>query len=395
MSASAAALALRQPQTSRLRVEEVTDLADFATLEAEWDRLVGEAGASPFVRHEWLRSWWECFGGGRTLCVLLVREGSELIGAAPFMRSQRRICGLRMRALSFMANGHTPRMDVLIARHPVGVWRSLWQHLRERRELWDVLVLQELCRDAGPSLTLLARLALGAGFRVGLWPSAEAPYISLVGGWEAYYRGLRPKHRSNLRNRSKRLENLGRVRRRLVARGEDLSAALDDAFRIEAAAWKARAGTAILSRPETVEFYRALAARAAQRGWLRLSFLEVGGRRVAFQYALECAGKQYLLKVGYDPAFSAYSPQNLLCELVLRDAFERRVEEYDFLGEREDWKLEWASRLRRHGWLYVLPDDWRGRAVDFVKFRVLPRLHRERLYLALRDRLVPRGQGLD
>src|SRR5207244_4323574 len=142
-------------------------------------------------------------------------------------------------------------------------------------------------------------------------------YLPLGDGWEE---SLKPKHRSNMRNRLKRLGAVGKVELELVSSGEQLAGALEDGFRIEAAAWKGAAGTAIAWDPAVRRFYTRLAGRMAGRNALRLHFLRVGGRRIAFDYTLQSGGKLYLLKTGYDPAYGQYSPGHLQVLLALRDA---------------------------------------------------------------------------
>jgi hypothetical protein len=63
-------------------VDLVSDKAAFLALEGEWNDAVDRAAVShPFLRHEWVRTWWEAFGGqgARQLHVLVVRRGSRMI----------------------------------------------------------------------------------------------------------------------------------------------------------------------------------------------------------------------------------------------------------------------------------------------------------------------------
>jgi len=384
-SASAAGLT-DAPQG--LRVERIADTASFLGLRATWNLLAHEAGIHhPFARHEWVRTWWECFGRGRELRVLLVKDGPEPIALAPLMLSEGRMCGIRVRQLEQLANLHTPQLDFLVSRWPQEACRAVWAHLAEQDD-WDVLQLRDLPEGSG-TLEHLPPLAVADGFLAGSRPSRGCPTVPLVGGWDAYFRGLRPKHRSNLRNRFRRLSRLGAVDRELAA--PDDPSALDDALRIEAEGWQGRGGDAILLHPEAERFYRKLAAEAADRGWLRLHFLRVGGRRIAFQYTFEYGNRIYVLTRGHHPAFATYSPQNLLCCLVIEDGFARCLASYEFLGPREPWKMEWAPEVRRLERLVLIRASLRGRLLHRINFRLLPRLQKERLYVLLRD-LVLRGR---
>ena len=51
-----------------LRVEVIRDDGAFAALAREWDDLVERAAIQhPFLRYDWVRTWWECFGSRRLL----------------------------------------------------------------------------------------------------------------------------------------------------------------------------------------------------------------------------------------------------------------------------------------------------------------------------------------
>jgi CelD/BcsL family acetyltransferase involved in cellulose biosynthesis len=381
-----AALAARPQAVPGLQVETIADEPSFLALQTVWNWLVGlsEAG-QPFLRHEWFRAAWECFGKGHQLRVLVARDGAEPLAIAPLMLGVTRMYGLRVRQLAFIGNVHTPRYDFVPSRRPTETYRAIWARLAELRDSWDVIQLSDLPEDSR-TLVELRGLAEADGFLTGVWTSVAAPYVPLAGGWEAYQKGLRPKHRSNLRNRYKRLAAVGAVDRELVTTASPT--ALDEAFAIEAKGWKGEHATSILARPETAAFYRRIAEDAAQAGRLRLHFLRVGGRRIAFQLNIEDASAAYVLKLGYDPEFAPLSPQNLLCGLAIEDAFQRGLQRYDFLGAREEWKMEWARHVVPQKWLVILPNTRLGRLLHALKFRVLPALQRERLYLLVRDRLL-------
>jgi CelD/BcsL family acetyltransferase involved in cellulose biosynthesis len=223
------------------------------------------------------------------------------------------------------------------------------------------------------------------GLLTGCWPSTDSPYLTLAGTWDEYLAELDRKHRSNVRNRLNRLRKKGRVEMEVISRGADLGRSLQVGLDIEAKAWKGVAGTAIVRHPALLDFYRVLAKRTADRGWLRLSFLNVDGRPVAFDYSLEYANRLYVLKPGYDPEFAPYSPYNLLTCLKLQDAFQSGLIEYDFLGMKDDWKLSWTRATRPHCWLFIFSDELRGKLLHYAKFRLTPELRRHRLFRMLQS----------
>lgn len=382
-----------------LRVDTVSDYQSFMELERAWNRMAEEAGVDhPFLTHEWIRTWWECFGVGKRMHVMVVRDaaaGGEPVAIAPLMVTEGRMYGLRVRWLEFIHNTHSPRCDFIVTRNRAEVYRAIWKELEEQRPLWDVMRLCQLA-ETSPTLKELPAIAAAGGDRLGLWPSAKSPYLRLAGTWESYFQSLPRKHRSNIRNRFKRLEQVGAIRFEQVTDPDRARDALEEGLRLEAAGWKGKTGTAIQCRPDVHLFYTRFARRAAERGWLRLHFLSVGGKRIAFDYSLCYRNKLFLLKPAYDPEFAAYSPYNLLCDMVLQDAFARGIEAQDFLGIEDEWKLNWTREAVQHHWLYAFPPAFRGRLLHSAKFRVIPMLKQQKFYPLLRDtvlRLKGRGQA--
>jgi CelD/BcsL family acetyltransferase involved in cellulose biosynthesis len=372
-----------EPRRGPLEARWISDPDALTALEPLWNRVVDAAGIDhPFLEHEWIRTWWECFGADNTLRVLLVTEGGAPVGIAPLMLCEERLYGIPVRCLQIIANAHTQRTDILVARgaNAGAVYAFVWRVLADDCDSWDVLLLRQV-PEGSPTLAALPVLAARSGFATGLWPAGASPYLHLRGSWEAYLGGLTRKHRANLRNRLKRLEALGPVALEVAREPAEAAAAVEEGFRLEASAWKGRAGTAIDCDATVRAFYTRLALRAARRGWLRLQFLTVGGRRIAFGYSILINRTLYLLKPGYDPSYRTYSPSALLCYFVLRDAFTSGVEVHDFLGGDDPWKHDWTGAVRGHAWLFVFGRSPRARVLFFVKFRLVPWLkHLRRVF---------------
>jgi CelD/BcsL family acetyltransferase involved in cellulose biosynthesis len=174
----------------------------------------------------------------------------------------------------------------------------------------------------------------------------RSPYVALQGTWEEYERRLTTKRRSNLSRLQRRLEERGRVAFDVHDGRHDLAALLDEGFRVEASGWKGEGGTAISSAPATRRFYEDVAAWAASRGSLRLGFLRLEGRALAFDFAIEEVGVHSLLKTGFDHAWRSFAPGVLLRQRMIERAFGQALETYEFLGDAVDWKLEWVDSTR-------------------------------------------------
>jgi CelD/BcsL family acetyltransferase involved in cellulose biosynthesis len=358
----------------RTHVEVVTDVSAFRALEREWNDAVERAHVPhPFLRHEWFATWWECFGSGCRLHVIVVRTEGRIIAIAPLVADTTRMCGIPARRVRLLHNDHTPRADFIVAEQADEAYAAIWTALLEAQDSWDVLQVSQILADS-PTRQRLSAMAAADGCRTGVWQSGAAPYLTLPGTWESYFGGLTPKFRQNVRNRFTRLSHLGEPALETLTGGAELLSALDDAFRLEESGWKAQAGTSICSDPAIRRFYTLLAERAADCGWMRLLFLTVNGRRIATSYGAVYDNRLFLFKTGYDPEYEKCSPFKLLTSFAIRQACDERLTEVDFLGDAEPWKLEWTRTTRGHDWLYVFADSARGRLLHRAKFQVVPAL---------------------
>jgi len=363
---------------SALTIRTVSGYEEFVALEPVWRAVAAGARLEhPFLEHAWVRTWWESFGAGSRLQVLLVMAGAETIAIAPLIVTRIRMWGLPVRRLGFFYNAHVPRADFLIAQRPREVYRAIWDHLAAQGD-WDLLQLCQI-QEGSATLEAMTRLAAEAGCGVTRWVSGASPWLTLSGSWDGFFSALPVKHRGNLRNRLRHLESVGPVNLETITGGEALPEGLEAALRLEAAAWKGAAGTAIAADGAVSAFYTAFAMRAAEQGWLRLHFLRAGAARVAFDYSLEYGGRMHLLKCGYDPDYSRYSPYNLLLASVLEELFvQGEAQGYEFLGEVADWKLQWTRRARGNVWLFLFAHSAKGRLLHFIKSRLIPMVKRLR-----------------
>ena len=302
------------------------------TIAADWDTLADGIDAPPFLRPGWAAAWWRAFGAG-TLEVLAVRQAGRLAAVVPLQR--------RRGVLASLSNWHTPQFGA------VGEDESAL------RELAAALF------SAGPRRTTLTFLDpasadtqawLAAGrthrYRLLVRTLERPPYLDLEGDWQAYLAERPGKLRRDLDRRMRLLEQEGAVPLQVSDGSEQLDELLAEGFRVEGSGWKSERGTAIESRPETRSFYTEVARWAARAGWLRLAFLRLDSRPIAFQYGLESGGCYYFLKGGFDAAYLRFAPGKLLLRAMLERSFGSGIVRFDFGGGDEAFKREWTDVSR-------------------------------------------------
>jgi CelD/BcsL family acetyltransferase involved in cellulose biosynthesis len=304
-----------------------------AELTDQWDQLIDRSpDPCPWLRPGWIGAWWRAFGRGQ-LVVTTLRRGDRLAAIAPFARVGR--------SLVSPANYHTPAFD-LVGEDADAVAELAHQLLADR----PTRLRARFVTRRGPAALALRTAARTAGYRLVERTVERSPYVDTAVGWRAYQDGLDGKLRRELRRRQRRLADEGRVEVTVADGRHDLDDRLDEMFRVEGLAWKAREGTAIASDGPTTGFYQDVAGWAAARGTLRLASLELDGRALAVDFAIEEGGRHYLLKTGYDPAVRQLAPGLLLRVAMLERAFASGLRSYEFLGTDEPWKLAWTTSVR-------------------------------------------------
>jgi CelD/BcsL family acetyltransferase involved in cellulose biosynthesis len=331
---------------------EVHDSLD--GLRDEWDALADATGASPFVRPGWIEPWLRAFGSG-TVRTLAVRREGRLAGVLPLQT--------RAGTISSPANWQTPLFGPVAESSDVAAELAvgLLSGVKRRADLW-FLGLENL-GYAESSAT-----AAEAGFGLIVRTIARSPYVAVEGSFDEYMAGLNRKFRKDIGRRWRRLEDQGRVEVVYEDGSERLEELLTDGFRLEGSGWKAEIGTAIASDPVRERFYREVARWAAGRGWLRLAFLRLDDRAIAFDFCIETGGVSYVLKGGFDVEARNLGPGVLLTHHELERAFELGLTSYELLGQQDDYKRSWTSTVRERERLQAFPPSMLGTA-EYMAWR--------------------------
>jgi CelD/BcsL family acetyltransferase involved in cellulose biosynthesis len=326
--------------------------SEIQAVEDEWDALAERTHAAPFLRPGWVAAWWGAFGTRGELELITRRnQAGELIGVLPMVRA-----GGTLRSPT---NDHTPLFGAVADEEGRACLYESLLEARPRR-----IEIAMLAAD-GPDRRAL-ETATGS-YALDQRTVLRSPYLAIDGDWDAYWSSLSRNLRATVRRCRNRLGDLGAVELDVRAGGDDLDRLLEEGFALERSGWKGAAGTAILARPETARFYRSVAAWAAERGLLRLSFLRVDGRAVAFHLGLEATGAYYLVKLGHDAALDKAGPGTVITASLLERAFERGLRTFEFLGQDEPYKMRWGAAVRERMQVRAFAPTLAGRADRLVQ----------------------------
>jgi CelD/BcsL family acetyltransferase involved in cellulose biosynthesis len=300
---------------------------DFEAPRAEWSALAGEAG-NLFATWEWADAWRRHAGATGTAHVCAVRDGSgRLIAILPLWLTAVR--GLRLvRFIGFDGGDHLGPIHAAGAEHAAA--GGLIRALDELTPAWDILLAENL-----PGLTRWEHLLGARALR-----RDSTASVPIDGQSWSEYLAHRSGRLRRLRTYERRLAREHSVRYRLADSPERLHHDLDVLFALHAMRWGAHSPGL---GPARRAFHGDFAARALERGWLRLWFLEVDGSPVAAWYGFRFGGAEWAYQGGRDPAWDRASVGSLLLAHTLREAFQDEQREYKMLRGNEGYKQRFAS----------------------------------------------------
>ena len=345
----------------------------FESIPAEtWDSIAARTPmATPFSRHCVQRAWWDAYGAtahDQTLVVVDPATPEAIVGIVPLMHRHeiepgdvaarttiRHRPGRELRpvpesatAVFFGASYHDDYATVLAAQPDLNaVCDAVAEALATQDATrWDVVDLRRL-RSGDPATDALAKslewVSPQAGWIVTREQEDVCPIVTLAPGmdYEGYLGTLRGKERHEIRRKVRRAEAAGEVRLESSAHPiDDLEAFVD----LHQKRWgdeglfPPTAGGAASRR-----FFAELFEDCAPSGIVDLSFLTVGGRRIAAGVTFDDGEAVYYYNAGVEPDARELSPGVVMVARYIQRAIELGRTRLDFLRGDEPYKYEWGA----------------------------------------------------
>ncbi|HEX7490492.1 MAG TPA: GNAT family N-acetyltransferase [Candidatus Limnocylindrales bacterium] len=339
---------------------------------AVWDSLVDRTQwATPFSRHCVQKAWWDAYGAtahDQTLVMVDTAAPEIIVGIVPLMHRHelepgdlaarttiRHQPGPALRpvpasatAVFFGASYHADYATVLAAPDDLNaVCEAVVAALAAQdQSRWDVVDVRRL-RAGDPATDALAKsfewIAPQAGLRVTREQEDVCPVLTLAPGmdFEAYLGTLDKKERHEIRRKIRRAEAAGEVK---LESSADPVADLDAFVELHQKRWGAEGlfppteGGAASRR-----FFAGLFEDCAPTGIVDLSFLTVGGRRIAAGVTFDDGEAVYYYNAGVEPEARELSPGVVMVACYIQRAIALGRSRVDFLRGDEPYKYEWGA----------------------------------------------------
>ena len=279
-----------------------------------------------FVLPGWLKTWWDCFGGGQVPYLCSVRSADELIGIAPLM--------IEAQTASFVGKADVcDYLDVIVipGRSPEFV-EMLSRHLSQQGvaqlDLGAVRADSIVFKDLIPAAKEL-------GYHVTCAPEDVSMELELPGSWDDFLNGLTGKERHEIRRKLRRLNEAAQVNFRVVEHPDEISKEINNFF----ALFKMnRSDKSDFMTDQRASFFRTLAAEMADAGIFKLFFLDLDDKPAAAVMCFDFHSTRYLYNNGYDQRHQSLSVGLLSKVFTIKESIQSGISKYDFLKGTEPYK---------------------------------------------------------
>lgn len=316
---------------------------DIEPLASEWNRLLAESAANvPFLRHEYLSTWWATRGGGEwpdtaELAIVTAEQDGRLAGIAPLFFANNLEGESSLLLLGSIEI--SDYLDLIVRPADLQSFVSgLFDFLAAASFAWKTLDWHNLL-ETSPSLPVLQAEAGRRGWTFSVEKTYHAPSIPLTGDFEAYLAGIDKKQRHEIRRKMRRAEELGGVRWYIVEDESTLDAEMDAFLELMAADPEK---AAFLTGVMRSQMRRAVHA-AFKAGWLQLAFLTVHGKKAAGYLDFDYRNRIWVYNSGLDRRFMEYSPGWVLLGYLLQWANDNKRSEFDFMRGNEEYKYRFGG----------------------------------------------------
>jgi CelD/BcsL family acetyltransferase involved in cellulose biosynthesis len=336
-------------------VREHTVIGDLRPLAAAWDDLSRALpGPAIFRTFEWTDAWWRCIATeGDRLLVLSVWDNATLACVAPLMIRRTWFGPFPVRAIEFIsmwkfagsAASLLGSMDFVAGVDDAeGAVDAVLQYIEKKK--WDVLRLHPL-REDSVSVPRIQVWGAGKGRTIVQKHLFDNAVLRPGEDEEGFRSHLSPKFKARLRQAGAKLRRRGTVDFVEFTMPGEVPGAFERIIDIERRSWKWEKGIAITSAVYR-GFLPEFATAAARKGWLRLGFLRLDGREIAYSFMVLTGETATFLKTGYDDAHDDCSPGSLLMDWTFDRLSHEGARRIDMFSGDWDYKQRWQAIPEPH-----------------------------------------------
>lgn len=324
----------------KVGIEVIQSESEFRDLKNDWNTLLEKSVCHvPFLRHEYLSSWWTTLGGGEwtegNLSIITSRDkNNNLQGIAPFFLVNQRLLFLGSYETSDYLDLIAPTNDL-----PAFI-NNLVQFLDSADyPAWKTLDLYNLLEDSA-TIPLLKKVSKNLGWEIKEEVLQPAPSLYLPESWESYLTNLDDRYKQEIQRKIRKAETYFLpVDWYIVEDENQIDLELDSFLELMA------------DNPDKASFLtekmrsqmKLSALEAFRGGWLQLAFLTVGEIKAAGYLNFDFDQKIWVYNSGINTLFENISPGWVLLSKIIQGSIKAGKSELDFMRGAETYKYHFGA----------------------------------------------------
>ena len=329
------------PERNALTVERVIDPAALEALRDTWNALLAtNLTRTAELTYEWQMTYWKYFSKDSTLYVLVVKDGPEVIGIASMRVIRRRVLGVPVRELRFIADKELNYQDFIIGRDRPAVMQAIMDYLKAHHDQWDILYLARMSSEVDTAAWFEQAFKGWGQSRVA--DVEKVVSIRVDDGWAAYEKATH-KQRKHATRCKKRLGRFGTVGHFRCATQAELAANLEVFFALHRARWNGTHTPSQFNRECVCDFYREVSPALFANDQLDLFVITVDDQPAAMAYCFRFDDMACGQLETYDLAFQRGAPGIVCIEAYIHSLFEDGVKTIE-MGSYFPYKEIWFNR---------------------------------------------------
>jgi CelD/BcsL family acetyltransferase involved in cellulose biosynthesis/GNAT superfamily N-acetyltransferase len=325
----------------------INNVDEFRALKDEWNDFLSTSRTNTiFLTWEWLYTWWEVFGKGAELFIVVSRdEQGKLNGIAPLHIRRTRYYKFPIRELTFIGMGHSDRQDFITDTNDEEITDRLLETAYEHRPKWDVIHLEQI-----PEHSHLLKSKLAEQLGRFIEKSSVCPFASIEGEWDTFTKNLGKKFRRDIQHKVNRLMRFGQWEFRVDHAANHPREIIALSEKVEKVSRKEGTEKGFLADNLNKEFLSRFGEVCSGKGWFDYSMINLEGSTIAYLIGFIYNSKYYAYNMAFNEAYHEASPGKLLLNEKIKWCFQEpnRIDEFDFLRGAFYLKSLWATDSRQH-----------------------------------------------
>ncbi len=346
-------------------IVQVYTVNNLPQLKEAWDSCAANNGSYfPFLCFDWFVNWIKHFPETELHLPVLYENGA-IAAIMPMMQKVVKKRGIRLQTFAFVGNAYSQARAILHnstdPEKRIQQAELLFRYFLQYAPVWDYLDLYGLQPENGNTEQIMQAVK-SCGLHCTRTVAYQNCYQDAISQTAEGYMQTRPSTvRKNAPYYRRKMQREGELQFRLVTTDDNLDSVMDSYYQLYAKSWKQ-------SEDLGPTFHRDLAILAAEKGWLRLGFLDFNSWPIACQLWLVQDTTGYALKVFYDQAYKQYSPGTVLSETMLRTLMEHdQIAAFDYLQGDEPYKHDWVDGQRSRDHLIIFNTTFKSQVLVLLE----------------------------